>query len=416
MQVVKKIFNVILVIISIMGLFASCMYLYFLTIGSDKLPTAVTSTYSSYITDPMTGETHSTIEANYYSNVSKKGYEVIELRFNCYSGISKQSVYSRGFQLVFDKDGKIVPYVDSLEQTSDVWQYDSNNSGQSFMTGHDYEFGSPMFINVNGDIYAVKLDGKYTVSETKTDTKKVVRSVLCAGLNFLFEDTNMTYTEYYEVNYTFKDLLLKVRDIIRSSSTGTGNSTIALIDLGDFLHIYDVDDSGQVSAEPLGKDSFINSYFTMQTNFSNRGLTSVKQSLFSSVAGDNQFNISGVDYDVDYHQVKSVYNLTEKDFVSRYVNSENGWYYTLSSEKINELKNFNDIEINVEFNISNIKNANVLGFDYYCFYGIKLNSLSIKSDVSRNFNLLPNSLKDTGIINVSLTNVTLNNLSSGVEL
>ena len=102
------ILNVSLVIITaIMSVF-SVVYIYYTTIGKNKLPSGVTSTYATTITDPQSGEELPVIEARYYANTNKIGYEVVELLFNCYSGVGKQAVYSRGFQLVFDKDGNLV--------------------------------------------------------------------------------------------------------------------------------------------------------------------------------------------------------------------------------------------------------------------------------------------------------------------
>ena len=121
----------------------------------------------------------------------------------------------------------------------------------------------------------------------------------------------------------FKDLLIKVGQILKSSSNGTGDSIISLVDLGDFLHIYPVDDNGQIAAEPLGVNTIQNSYFTMSTHYDNRGMVWAKQSIFESVAGDSSFNISGINDNVDYWKVETRYNLTEKDFTSRYVTSDN---------------------------------------------------------------------------------------------
>ena len=273
-----------------------------------------------------------------------------------------------------------------------------------------------MIIDIDGKTYAVALDGQYTTSVKRFSFLKAVGHTfagLFTGYNYGEKAYNVETTVH---NYTFEDLLVKVGQILKSSSNGTGDSVISLIDLGDFLHIYPIDDNGQIGAEPLGVNTIQNSYFTMTTHYDNRGMVWAKQSIFESVAGDSQFNISGLSDNVDYWKVETQFKLTEKDFVGRYVSSDNGYYYVLSTAKLNELKNFENIEISVDFNISNFNNVNVLGFDYYALYGIQVKSLTIRSNTQREFKLLVGSLKDTGLTSINTQNVTINNINSGVEL
>ena len=398
-----RIVNIALVVVTVFLTLMSGVLLYYKTIGKDKVPSAITSTYATTVEDPQTGEQLPTIEANYYSNRNNNGYEVIELLFNCYSGISKQAIYYRGFQLVINGDG------------TKLYQY-NRYDGVNFETGHEYEWGDIMVIDINGTTYGVALEGTYTITTKNFSLGKAVWhtiSGLFTGWNY--EENAYNYdTKTYE--YTFEDLLIKVGQILKSSSNGTGDSVISLVDLGDFLHIYEIDENGQVSGEPVGNRTLINSYFTMQTHYDNRGMVWAKQSMFSSVAGDSQFNISGIADNVDYWKVTSEVRLTEQDFVARYLTSENGYYYALSTEKINELKNFENIEINVDFNISNFEEVNVLGLDYYALYGLKINSLTISSTTQRDFKLLVGSLKDTGLTSIETNNVKLININSGVSV
>lgn len=416
-NIALKIFNVFLVIVTVIMGFVCCVLLYYKTIGKNKIPSAVTSTYATFVTDPQTGEKKPAIEANYYSNYNGTGYEVVELLFNCYSGFSKQAIYSRGFQLVKDKQGNIIPY-EFKEEKDNVYQYNKYTS-QGFETGHQYKWGDPMFIDIDGRTYAVKLDGKYVVTTKGFSFKKSAPNFFKA----LFTDWGMfgreeNWNKYtnYEYNYTFEDLLEKIAKIIKSFSEGTGDSIIPLIDLGDFLHIYPLDDDGKVAGEPLGVNTLINSYYTMSVHYDKRGMVWAEQSMFKSVAGDSNFNISGVDTEVDYWQARVQYNLTEQDFEKRYLSAENGYYFYLSTEKLNEIKNFDSIEIDINFDVSKLGNINCLGFDYYALYGIKVKSLTISSDIAREFKLLAGSLKDTGLTLIQTKNITIRNINSGVEL
>lgn len=419
MKTTIRIVNFAIVIVAIVLTFMSGVLLYYKTLGKDKLPNAITSTYATTVTDPQTGEEKSTIEANYYANKNGSGYQVIELLFNCYSGISKQAIYSRGFQLVYDKDGNLVLHTDeSTGLTSEICQYNRNHLGEAFLTGHDYVWGDHMIIDIDGTTYAVALDGKYSITTKKFSFLKAVGHTfagLFTGYNYSEKAYNFE-TKSYE--YTFKDLLVKVGQILKSSNNGTGDSVISLIDLGNFLHIYPIDDNGQIAGEPLGVNTLQNSYFTMSTHYDNRGMVWAKQSMFGSVAGDSQFNISGISDNVEYWKAETQYKLTEKDFTARYVTFDNGYYYVLSTNKLNEIKNFDNIEITIDFNVSNLENINVLGFDYYALCGIKIKNLTIRSNTQREFKLLVNSLKDTGLSaeTVLTQNVTINNINSGVAL
>ena len=143
MEIAKKIFNIVLIILTAIMVFASCMYVYYSYWGKDKLPTGITSTYATTITDPQTGKVLPTLQANYYENKNGIGKKVVEFRINCYSGVAKQAIYARGFQLVYDDNGKATLY-----------RYDSYD-GKSFETGHEYTWGDKMYIDIDGTTYAV---------------------------------------------------------------------------------------------------------------------------------------------------------------------------------------------------------------------------------------------------------------------
>lgn len=388
----KRVFNISLVIVTFLSLAVSIAYVYYRTIGKDSLPGAITSTYSTLVVDPYTGEELSAIESNYYANKNGQGYEVVELLFNAYSGISQDAIYSRGFQLV-----------DNGKDDPKLYYYDRYD-GVSFETGHEYSWGDKMLISIDGKPYAVALDGTYTTSETSFDGLKVARTFYFAGLNLIFEGTSFNKVSVTTHKYTFNDLLIKVKSIIKSSSNGTGKSVIPLIDLGDFLHIYDVDDNGVISSEPIGKNTLINSYFTMDTNYDTRGLTVSEQSLFNSVEYNSNFNISGLLDSVDYWKSESVVTISEDDFVARV--TADGNYYSLSLDKFKELNAYRNVAIDVKFNVSNI-DEKVLGFDSFCFMGLKLNSLSVYSSSNQDFVLLVDSLKDTGLKNIVTKNINI---------
>lgn len=390
----KKVLNIILIFLTIISLSVSIVFVYYKTLGKDKIPSGITSTYATTITDPHTGEELSAIEANYYANKNGKGYEVVEILFNAYSGISQSAIYSRGFQLVNFNNGVDEPK---------LYYYDRYD-GVSFETGHEYTWGDKMLISIDGEPYAVALDGKYTIIVPKINKWGIVGAIASLGISAMINPTSVVSPEVKEVQYTFEDLLVKIKSIIKSSSNGTGDSVIPLIDLGDFLHIYDVDDNGQISAEPIGVNTLTNSYFTMDTHYDNRGMVMAKQSMFGSVAYDSQFNISGLLENVEYWKSKSIVTINESDFVSR--DTVDGSYYSLSLDKYNELKCFDNVDIDVIFNVSSLDSV-VLGFDSQAFMGLKINSIKVYSDVEQDFVLLIDALKDTGVSSIVTKNINV---------
>ena len=73
MEIAKKIANGMLIFVTVIAVLMSCLLLYFNTFGKDKMPTAITSTYATTVTDPLTGEEKPVLEANYYSNKNGTG-------------------------------------------------------------------------------------------------------------------------------------------------------------------------------------------------------------------------------------------------------------------------------------------------------------------------------------------------------
>ena len=431
MNAAKRVVNITVILLTIVSVVMTCAWVYISVWGKFLIPQSINSTYATSVTDPLTNEKLPTLQASYYNNKNGSGCEVIEFRINAYSGISRQALYPRGFQMVW-KDGKIVQYTDpTTGEKSNVWFYDyDSTSDNSFLTGHVYkpgEYDKNSNVVVGGDVFIVdvddkpvglKLDGTYKYNTTLNwgESLKQRWSQFWSG-----DISGKKYTGVYNTaiaTYTFEDLLLKIRDIIKSCSHGTGNYPINLIDLGDFLHIYELDNNGNCKGSPIGYGGQINSFFSMEAHYDNRGMMWTKQSLFGSVAGDFEYNLTGIDESVKYWQAISVYNIDESMFETRYSQADNGFYYVLPASKINELNDFEKMEINITFNVSNLTDVNVLGFDYYALQGLKINSLTIKSKTQRDFRLLFGSLRDTGLTreNIYLENINLINISSGVEL
>ena len=397
MEVVKKIFNVLIIFISLVGVVFIALYAYY-NLSTNDVYTNQTSTYATSVTDPMTGEELAPLSASYYQNYNDTGLEVVEFQIRAYSDQNRNAIYRRGFQYIIDaEDGNSLWYYDTYDRVS--WP-----SGHIYNEVNDSgKLKEAYFIELDGELVATRMDGSYNYQVKNVDGWKIVRTIGCLGLNFLFEDTNFNKYETITHNYTMEEFMQTLANIIKGSTAGTGDYTLPVVDLGDFWHLYEVDENGTVSDTPIGDGGQINSYFTIDVHSDKRGMTYAGQSMFGIVANDSEFNISGIDYDAEYWKT------------TRYSTADLGYYYSLSAGTINELKNFENLDINIVFDISNIENVNVLGFDYYSLNGIKVNSLTITSDIERDFTLLAGALKDTGLTKIYTTNVDINNLS-GTEV
>lgn len=409
MDITKKIFNVLFIFVTLVSVVFIGLYAYYKLTTIDIF-TNQTSTYATSVTDPATGETLAPLSASYYQNYNNTGKEVVEFQIRAYSDQNKQAIYRRGFQYIIDKtNGNTLWYYDTYDRIS--WPsghiYDEKND--------EGQLKEAYYIELDGKIVATRLDGSYNYEETHFDGWKLFRTIGFMGLNFLLEDTNFIHTSKKVHYYTMEEFMQKLAVIIKGSTAGAGDYKLPVVDFGDFWHLYEVDEHGTVSSTPLGNGGQINSYFTIDVHNDKRGMTYFGQSMFGAVANDREFNISGVDYNAEYWKAKTVFNISENDFIARYSNADLGYYYSLTQDKISELKKFNNLDIDIVFDISNIKNINVLGFDYYALNGLKVNSLTIKSNVQRNFNLLVGAIKDTGIKTIKVANVNVNNLS-GLEV
>lgn len=409
METTKKLFNTVLLWCSFVAILFIGVYVYYI-ITDKGIYTNSSSTYVASYVDPSTGENVNPFSLNYYQNYNNTGKEVLEWRINGYSDQNMSALFGRGYQLIIDsQNGNQLYFCDTYNGVSweSMHKYDEQTDNGQYKNSY--------YVSINNELYAIRLDGTYTVRKTYTDGWKIVRTAVCAGLNFLLEDTNFKKTEITTHYYTIEDIMLKFVKMIKSNSNGTGDFVLPVVDLGDYIHVYEVEEDGTVSDEPIGVNGQINSYFSIDVHYDKRGLTYAEQSIFDSVAGDSNFNITGIDFDVNYWESSVTFNINENDFISRYSSVDNGFYYALSSDLISELKNYSELEIYITFNIDNFKNVNVLGFDYYALNGIAVSGITITSSIQKDFTLLVGALKDTGITSITTNNVNIINLS-GTEV
>lgn len=394
--------SIVLVVVSVLMLIPTAFLVYFKTWGKDKVPTAVQSTYVTTVKDKISGEEKPFIQAKYYANATKNGKEVIEILFNSYSDGNAQTVYGRGFQLVFDQDGNVYPY-------------DSYN-GNSWITGHEYQWGDPFYVDIDGNMYAVKLDGTYITSNF--DYFKGVRNLYTKIFTLGFKgnriaDKSSWYSDEIH-EYTFKDLLLFMKRMILSLADETGTTILPVSDLASYLNVYPIDKNGNISNQKIDRADFSNSYFTIQCSYDKRGLVSARQSLFGAVNGDSSYNESGVEFDLDYWKASNSYILALNDWAKRESKAEVGVYLSLNSIMKKYLANA-DVELDITINLDKFK-ENVLGLDLGALKGYNIKSLTITSSVTKDFVILEEALEDTGLKTITArnVNVTIEENNTGV--
>ncbi len=409
----QKFFDGFLVLITAVAVIMIGTWVWY-TVSDKGLFTNSVNTYVTSVTNNLTGEEMSPLIANYYENYNNTGKEVVEFQINAYSDQNMSTIYGRGLQLIIDEEeGNKLYFADTYNNMSwvSMHEYDSVTDDEQLK-----EF---YYLEINDELVAVRMDGTYQDPVRTLNGGKAAGLLLGGWIYGLFGDgfNDIYDVTYEEVNYTWEQFMLAIKNMIKSCSYGTGSYTMPLVDLGNFLHVYEVAEDGTVSDTPIGGNAneiLINSYFTCDVHYSRGGMTYAKQSMFGQVAGDSNYNVTGIEFDVQYYNASIVYNLDEQDFETRYSQVDKGYYYALSSNLIGELKKY-DIEINIVFNIDNCGAVNVLGLDNYALYGVKVNSLTITSTTEQDINLLVGSLKDTGLTKINVKNITINNLS-GTEV
>lgn len=379
--------NLVIILITVFATMIDLSYIYFTTWGKDKVPTGLTTSYVSSITDPQTNEELIVMEVNVLSNEANNGLPMVEFLINSYTDTSKSAVIGIGFQLVGD----------------DLYYYTKTNSG-NFQSVTDFDQENSIFlIDINEQLFALKLDGTYEV--TVTDGWKIVRTIGTLGLNMFWEGTDFEKKETR--SYTIKEFMEAIRDTVVSNSNGTGEGTLSLVDVSQYFNLYDATTNEQISNEELGKYGLTRSYFDVEYSYSKAGVNWAEQSLFDSVAGDSDYNTSSVDANKDYWQAVSRVELTEEDFARRTSALNKMDYLYLTSDTIDKMNINTAVEVYISIKLDG---DYIAGFDYYALTNLKnIKSIEITSSKMVDFEILNGALNGTGIDieDISTSNVTL---------
>ena len=349
------------------------------------------------------------LEANYYSNDSKNGSILEELKFNFFTdwSLTSDKYRSAGMQLLDS------PLEKFYEASIDTVHYDETVYNHVVANYEDYkdlynstfgqEFGQAYFYTTFDD---VSFDGSTNISTHLIPGEKLVIKI--DGKPYLISlDKNYSYNflqqrwlfpdEWisYDGSYTYYNIFADIMQAIKTNSKGYGDYYIT-VDLSKYFSIWEFDGEKFKQGEMENVD-IIKTYSVVKFHYDKNGVKSASQSLFDSINLNS--NWGETSEDVEYWQEKAIYTLNEEDFEYRYSEVYNGSLISISNDtkKLFDEMPYTDIVIKVDLDSTYLEknNITITGIDYNGFENLKINTLEIKG--FGNFNLLDYSLNKTNL-------------------
>ncbi len=392
-------------ITAVLTFFAVCIIIAWLYLWlTDRFPETTGTNYVTSITD-ANGEEHRFLELNYYANTNGTGKEVAELTFNFYSDENMTNVMAYTIQRVTN--------VDEEGNKTYKWSYyqiapEVNVSWSAVERLKAGDEASPMYIDINGEPYCVKLNGTYNYYQV--DVLKSIPSLIVRQ-----ELTYNVKTYSYSVEQFFDACI----NHLSKSSEGYGSFNLPFVDLSGYFSIYKFDTTSKQWVEHTNVSEARN-FFSFDVSTYRYGLVYASQSKVNMVNGDAEFNISGFQSEgEDYWKHFIVKNLTSIDFDLGYSAADNGYYLSIKDEVIDELMSFNDLKINVTIDLDYFTDKRVIGLDYYALFGLNISEFTVKSSKAVDFNLKDYSLWDTNLTTIkhsSSVNLIVSDYTSNKNL
>lgn len=411
-----KFTKVLLLILTIIFLAVDVIYLYYVVLGHlDK--TVISSAFANTQEDPLTGEKYSVFDINYYSNNqdSNKAFEVVELKINCFSEGSYQTILPRGIQMIVSKDS------DDTERY-DLYYYQVDHGINFISASSNYDnFVFP--IKIKDELYGIRV-GTFKKWKTYRTISGFFNSWNNGNANCkrVYDDLELQASltgvsnkyfktkpnDTYDVSYSFEEIMKYIRTLSKSQSKGYGDTYISAIDFSKYFELVKFENGSFIplntssSVDKITQDMF---YYDANIHYDYRGLTNSKQSLFNSVKGNGQFN-SNPAIISDYWKVLVNYKISNDNYSLR--ETDDGYYLSLSEISLKQLNNYNcDFIFDVVIDLDSFK-ENVIGIDYYGLANLNIKNLMVISNLNRKFTLLENSLNGSSVI--------IFNCSKNVEL
>lgn len=368
----------------------------------------ITGAFIGNQVDPQTGVEKSLLEVNVYSNGNNRGKKVVEFVINCFSESTHQKLAPIGVQYV---DGQIYYY----SMSNDIKWVSAEPIKFAELIEVDVYKGkyqtdlsqATMFpIDIAGDDgnFALAFSGQYETTRWIKNTWKVIANCFSFGLPSIIAGKE-GHSDLVNVKqaYTLTDFINYCETLATSLSSGYGDTYIDAIDLSAYFGLYKLDSLGKycdVEMHSASGDSKY--YFSANVHYDNRGMQLAKQSLFGAVAGNSQYNSTGID-SLEYWRSDVNYMLTNDDFVLNYDVEDEGYYLSIKDSTLRKLNNYTaNVVCDYTIDLDSFTEK-VIGIDYYGLNGVKLKNLSIHSLIPRNFKFRDYALLDCEIANFTTT-------------
>lgn len=381
--------TVILVVLAVIGVFKIAAWA-IVTLG-DLDPVTTAQAYVNTVTD-KNGEEKYFMEIEYWENADGNGKEVFEFTFNAYADINMQTVTGRGIQFVSGENrqgledlvGKFASVDDVLGIITgwDTYAYTVDDYGASWASTEEVEFGNQMFLDIGGTVYAVAMDGTYTVNEQSFNLgKSIVNGIRCifTDWNGFNHDENWWDTHVYEYDYTMKDFYNAVLYAAAHTNTGYGSSVLNLVDLGKYMSVYSFNEDGQL--EEVTTRDINDVYFAIKVTRHHEGFRRAAESSFGQLLGDQFFTtVDSDNYYNDYSSTAVLPTLTGADFDYYEVPEMGGYIAVIKHDVLADMKAGGVREVVVDINVNDAYfggNTQFIGIATSSFGGLKLKALRI---------------------------------------
>jgi hypothetical protein len=409
----RMILTVVVIIVTVIMFVVDVVWLY-MKLFVDP-PTTGAYTYVYTLTDG--DEEAYFIEINHYSAADGVGEEMSEVIFNYYGDYAMGYIRSYGIQ----KIGGKYYYYDGFNGASwsGITQKDEN-----FKMIVDIRDEEDIEAGRKGEPYAVVLDGTYKREDRTVNILKPVINIVKGVFGYIgniaeeaqgkektsdwkYEDNGdsiwkdpFTDVTVHSVPYTFQDFLDAAVYNLTRSTYGFGEYVLPLVELQSYFSLQPFRDGQFVDGE---QTTFSVANFAVKVNNHKSGVSYASQSSFGVVAGDPNFNVTGVAVEKDYWKVRVERTLTAEDFNYIYSPEFGGYLIDLPQSLIAAFAEYPSLTANIELDLSDKyltdRAMDVVGVAEYGMFGLRVRTFKIIGYNGHIFRMLPHSMRDTYLEN-----------------
>lgn len=407
----KKIFDISVLILTLIALVCLCFFIYYKSNFNDVV---LETTYvnngigTGAIADELEEaglDNPPAIEFQLFSADSGNGDYLAEMKVSFFSDYlaSSNGIYQAGCQTrnketfsfprdvdfwdgIGIKDMVTDTYSDIFSRFSDYNAYSKDEVTKGAWQD-DYglkqmhsDENFAFVITIEGKPYLLKMNKRYWVY-TKVLDKRITVA---------------------EVPYCFADLFYYLQDVITSFSKGYGEYIIP-VDLSTFFSVYSYNEStGRFNDEQDAKYIIEKIYIPVKFNYDYNGYTESSQSLFGTIDYNRDVDNSSFE-DLDIWKIQQIYDIDKSNFTLQYSAVHEGYLLSLN---LNDLKDIDltKVKLRCVINFRDFDKS-IVGLNYLCFDGLPLDYLKIESDSLHNFYFLKNSITNTELNQVTFVNI-----------